>query len=212
METVHPTCVTCRRPLPGTDLPRYACSVCQAAAARMLADLPALYLSLSWPARRGDVEASRGAAFGSRPPISLAALDATARGSLALQALTGWVRDWAETLSTETREIAEPEWPEGHAGQVVTACRWLRWHLDAACRSHAAIDEALAEIRDAYREVAAAAGEPGPRVVRLLCPCGGVLTADATTRGVLCRGCGKEHGRAALGGLQRAPRSGGVAA
>lgn len=199
-------CVVCHRPLPGWDPDRLACALCQQHTDHHLRQIPELNHQLQHGTiGSGWRTGSRGAAAGSRPPSgwSAAVSDLTGPSGLVLHTLAGWCADWADV-----GQIAPPEWPAGStAGQVDTACRWLRWHLDWACRRHPAVDEAMAEIAAVARHVRAAVGERAERRVGVTCGCGVVLHVTATTGRTTCAGCGTAYNRVDVLQLPLAPRA-----
>lgn len=193
--TEAPRCVCCHRPIPAWEGARYACTGCQQRTGTRLAAIPGLYAALPAvlaPGRGTPLVGSRHRAAGSRPPIALGVVDLTgARGDVHAT-LTSWVRDWAETGDGE-----EPEWPAGEQRQVGEACRWMRWRLDWACRSHPAIGDAVAEIAALHGRLrAVVTGERGERPVRLVCPCGGLVPFRVSGSRFHCGGCGEWYGRA----------------
>jgi hypothetical protein len=201
-------CVACHRPLPATDPDRFACERCQQRASQELNWLPGLYRLLnSAPSAGSPLVGARHAAAGSRPPINLHVVDLTGRRGV-LVTLSGWAHDWADQRGEDG-----PDWPADECGQITGACKYLRFHLDWAARQHPAIDEALHEIADTYRQVhAAATGERGERRVGVTCGCGAVLRVTVSTGGATCAGCGVQRGRAEVLALPLAARAGGVAA
>lgn len=209
--TADRACVACLRPLPGWDPHRMACALCQQRADHHLRELPDLYAQLG----HGTIQSAwraghRGASAGSRPPTGWDphTADLTGRSGTVLPTLTGWCADWADV-----RGAAPPEWPVGDLHQVDEACRWLRWHLDWACRQHPAVDEALDEVRDVHRAVrTAATGDCGERRVGVTCGCGEVLRITVSTPGATCGGCGVQRGREEVLALPLAARTAGSAA
>lgn len=204
--TEAPRCVCCHRPIPAWEGARYACTGCQQRTGTRLAAIPGLYAALPAvlaPGRGTPLVGSRHRAAGSRPPIALGVVDLTgARGDVHAT-LTSWVRDWAETGDGE-----EPDWPAGEQRQVGEACRWMRWRLDWACRSHPAIDDAVAEIAALHGRLrAVVTGERGPRRIAVTCRCGGLLRVTVATSGATCRACGAGYGRAEVMALPLADRA-----
>jgi hypothetical protein len=201
-------CLVCQRQIPSWDHQRLVCHGCQQRGAEQLNWLPGLYKLLDpMPASGSPLVGSRHGTAGSRPPLDLHVVDLTGRSGVVLPVLAGWVRDWADV-----GQLAPPVWPDGEQQRVTAACRWLRWHLDWACRQHPAIDEALREIGDAYRAVhGAATGEHGERRVGVVCRCGATLRVTVSTGGATCM-CGTSYGRAEVLALPLAARAGGVAA
>lgn len=198
-------CTACHHTLPAWDLPRVACTACQQHTAARLASLPALYAQLPAALAPGSATARYGTRHGTGggEPIRLDIVDLTGPRGAVLPVLTGWIRVWHEDSGA-----ALPDWPTGEQQQIETGCRWLRWHLDWACRRHEAVAEAIHEIAAAWRAVhAAATGDPGERRIPVRCPCGHVLRVTASTPGTTCGRCGTRYGRTQVLSLPLAARS-----
>jgi len=188
-------CVNCTRGLPGWDQGRLACEHCQQRAADQLAELPELLAELPArvvPGRGAPMVGTRNGGSGPRDPVNL---HVVALMDDAIPLLDSWARDWAE--------VGGMSLPVPNAERL---CGWLRWHLDWACRQHAAVDEAMREIGALHRRVrTAATGERGERPVHLQCPCGGVIRWRVSQDRYRC-GCGAVYGREEAAALPAASR------
>lgn len=199
-------CTICHRGLYADELGRYACSPCADridGQLRALAGPKGLYARLS--AQLAPRAGSGGPAVsGSRTapvPLRLEILNLMTAGGPVLGPLETWVRDWREHGRAEVCEAGTLQQRVDHA------VRTLRFNLQWAVASHAAVDEFAREVSLIYRQCEAqVSGERRPRVIPVACPCGQTLRVTLDTPGCRCPRCGTQYGHSQLMDLPLADR------
>ncbi|MFD9603283.1 hypothetical protein [Streptomyces sp. NPDC059970] len=199
-------CLICHRGLYADELGRHACRPCTDridGQLRALAGSNGLYARLS--AQLAPRAGSGGPAVsGSRTasvPLRLEVLNLMTAGGPVLGPLETWVRDWREHGRAEVCEAGTLQKRVDHA------VRTLRFNLEWAAASHAAIDEFACEVslinRQCEQQVT---GERRPLKVPVACPCGQILRITLDTAGARCSGCGEQYGHSELMDLPLAER------
>jgi hypothetical protein len=189
-------CLTCpvmrpagrpRRP----TTPR-VCDGCRERLAEGLTSIPAMFAAVPdylMPAVMAGER--RGGAFGSRPPLNIAALSILAAGEdTPTFRLDFWARDWA---GHRRETLPEPA--------VAVLAPWLGDRLDWACAEHNAVVEFAWDIRDIIGQLRAfRPRETGENAGR--CPrkptdqrCGMQLHVDPYEDTITCERCGAKWNR-----------------
>jgi hypothetical protein len=187
------------------------CDGCRARVHRDLTGLPAAYAALPAMLRAGRVNDGRGAAFGSRLPVNLGALDLLGPGSATLTAI-GWaelqighlppltlLETWAANW-IDVRDMGEHQ-PNATVAELAG---WLLVRLEWAMDHHPAVDEFAADIAAVTRSVWVVSqyGRPkGESAGR--CPtatrdgprCNTRLTVDPYVDQISCGKCGSTWDR-----------------
>jgi hypothetical protein len=187
-------CVICPRQLLDHEAGRYICTPCEHRIdqdLRKLAGPAGLYARLCLriqPGRRGGDGPVVTHSAGYPMPCNEEILSLTANGGI-VSTLETWVEDWA-TYGLGVH-------PTGGRLQhrLDQAVDNLRRNLTRAAYRHPAIDEFSKEVYKIRAQAEAiVTGEPKPRVIPVMCPCGTVTGVTLNTEGFTCRGCGTERG------------------
>lgn len=191
-------CAVCLRP----SQPRVH-DGCRQRIAENLADLPALYRQLAdalHPGRRGGD--GRTGTRTAPLPCNLDTLDLRARGGIE-GVLTSWEDDIRDILDWQPRPF------RGDVQQTVTgSAAFLLLQLPWICDTHPAVKELADELRQIVGQARRLiTGEPAPRRVTVLCPCGGTMRVTLDTPGARCSGCGTQYGHSEVLQLPMADRA-----